>query len=159
VTFRIAISDQQQVLRIDRPAMRSVVRNVLRLERVPAAEVSLAFVDDAAIHSLNRRHLKHDYPTDVLSFLLAGSAPGGNSPALLEGEVIVSTEMALRRAAEFGWSPHDELTLYVVHGVLHLCGYDDVTAGARRRMRARERKALESLGLEPASPIRNRRRR
>ncbi len=67
----------------------------------------------------------------------------------LEGELIVSTETALREAAAHGWTPADELLLYVVHGLLHLCGYDDLTDDARPVMRAREREVLAGWQLVP----------
>ena len=67
----------------------------------------------------------------------------------LEGELIVSTETALREAATHGWSPHDEVLLYVVHGLLHLCGYDDLTDEARPAMRVREREVLAGWQLIP----------
>ena len=67
----------------------------------------------------------------------------------LEGELIVSTETALREAAAHGWSPQDEVLLYVVHGLLHLCGYDDLTDEARPAMRVREREVLAGWQLVP----------
>ena len=67
----------------------------------------------------------------------------------LDGELIVSTETALREAAAHGWSPQDEVLLYVVHGLLHLCGYDDLTDEARPAMRVREREVLAGWQLVP----------
>jgi probable rRNA maturation factor len=82
-----------------------------------------------------------DRATDVLAFPLA-DAPGG-----LLGEVVASAETARREAAARGLAPADELLLYVVHGVLHLLGFDDHAAGDRRRMRAAERRALRAAGV------------
>lgn len=140
----IAIANQQQVLKLSAARLRQVVRKTLEAEEVADAEISIALVDDAAMHELNRRHLAHDYPTDVLSFEL--SAPAA---PCLEGELIISTETAVRQAEEFGWSPQDEVTLYLVHGLLHLCGYDDHGARQKREMRARERAILQIWGLLP----------
>ena len=67
----------------------------------------------------------------------------------LDGEVIVSTEMAVQMATEYHWSPRDELVLYLVHGVLHLIGYDDQNDEDKRRMRTRERAALLNWNLTP----------
>jgi hypothetical protein len=58
--------------------------------------------------------------------------------------------MAAQTAGRFGWSARDELTLYLVHGLLHLCGYDDRTSRERRIMRGRERAILAGLGIESA---------
>jgi probable rRNA maturation factor len=145
----IHISDAQAHLEIDAIFLRDVISRTLAAERVTAAEISLAAVDDAAIHELNRRHLGHDEPTDVLSFLLDSRETPDGTSRTLDGEIVVSAETAVRRAAEFSWSPHDELVLYVVHGLLHLAGYDDLTAADKRLMRRRERAHLAPWGLVP----------
>jgi probable rRNA maturation factor len=106
------------------------------------AQLSIAIVDDATIHELNRRYLEHDYPTDVLSFTLE------RDNEHLEGEVIASAETAARSAADYGWSADDELLLYVVHGTLHLVGHDDGTPDERAVMRRLERRYLASFGLQ-----------
>lgn len=142
--IEVAIADQQRALRLPASRLRRIVRTTLQTEGVQEAALSVALVDDRTIHALNRRHLGHDYPTDVLSFLLS---PPGEEP--LEGEVIVSTETAVRQAERFDWSPEAEATLYLVHGLLHLCGYDDQRAAERRRMRRRERDILQNWGLTP----------
>jgi probable rRNA maturation factor len=146
--YRIDVTNQQSVLRINARRLRTGVRRVLEWERVRDAEISVAVLEDAAIRDLNRRHLRHDYPTDVLSFLLERDEfPGVRRARRIEGEVVVSAESALRRAAEFGWHPTWELLLYVVHGTLHLCGFDDQTTAQRRQMRARERSILKNWGM------------
>lgn len=146
--IRIAIADQQTALKLPRPRLREVARTTLRSQGIREADISLALVDDPTIHALNRRHLEHDYATDVLSFLLSDTGRAGEVAAL-EGEIIVSTETAIRQAAEYGWSAEDELTLYLVHGLLHLCGFDDHTAADRRKMRAAECSVLQIWGLTP----------
>jgi probable rRNA maturation factor len=102
--------------------------------------VSVAVVDDDEMQAHNQRHLQHDYPTDVLSFLMADS-PG------IEGELLLSADTARREAAARGHPAYHELLLYAVHGVLHLLGFDDHTPGDRRRMRRAERETLQALGL------------
>lgn len=118
---------------------------VLEGEGVLAARLSLAIVDDATSHDLNRRFLEHDYPTDVLSF------PLEEGPDLLEGEIVVSADQAARVGADYGWSAEAELMLYVIHGVLHLTGYDDHSEHDRRRMRQREQHYLKQLGLRSSA--------
>jgi probable rRNA maturation factor len=66
----------------------------------------------------------------------------------LEGQIVVSAETAHRVAFQYGWSSDEELLLYVIHGALHLVGYDDTTEEARRRMRSCERFYLERFGIE-----------
>jgi probable rRNA maturation factor len=102
-------------------------------------ELGLVLVDDAALCALHERWMGDPSPTDVLSFDL-GAELGG--PA---GEVYVSVDCARRVARERELDPVGELLLYVVHGVLHLCGYDDREPADRRRMRAAERKVLAHL--------------
>jgi probable rRNA maturation factor len=122
--------------------MREAVRAVLAGEGVADAEIGLAFVDNPTIHRLNLRYLEHDEPTDVLSFPL--SEPGA---ARLAGELVVGALVALEQAAGRGHDVQAELTLYVIHGLLHLCGYDDHDEAGAAAMRARERHYLGQLGL------------
>ena len=105
---------------------------------VSRASISIALVDDAAIHRVNRAYLDHDCPTDVISFLL--SEP---DDAELTGELVVSTQTALAMSAQLKVPAWSELVLYVVHGLLHLCGYDDRSDEDVRIMRAHEKMALE----------------
>lgn len=126
-------------MEIDAAKLRTAVETVLSGAGISSGEISLAVVDDAAIHELNLRWLAHDEPTDVLSFVLE------EADGYREGEIIVSADTALARAGEFGWSANDELLLYVVHGALHLVGYDDKEAADREQMRQRERFYLEML--------------
>jgi probable rRNA maturation factor len=139
---KIAIATPQETVAVDRAFMRNLVRTVLEGEGVADAEISLAFVDNATIHRLNKRFLEHDEPTDVLSFPL--SEPGAKR---LAGELVVGAEVAQAQAQERGHDVQAELALYVIHGLLHLCGHDDKTAEAAAAMRQRERHYLGELGL------------
>jgi probable rRNA maturation factor len=139
----IEVNNDQAHLSIDEDRLEAAARAVLVGEGVKHAIVSLAIVDDPTIHELNRRYLSHDYPTDVLSFVL------GRSGGKLEGDVIVSADTAASTARQYGWAPADELLLYVVHGVLHLTGHDDKTPAALAKMRDCERRYLAEWGLQP----------
>jgi probable rRNA maturation factor len=138
----VAINDSQTHLNVDPDELRTLVRNVLAGEEIADADLSIALVDDSTIHSLNRLHLNHDWPTDVITFSL-----GDSSDSTLEGELVVSTEMALRTARECGADPSAELALYIVHGLLHLCGFDDVRPEDTARMRVREQEVLAREGI------------
>ncbi len=144
---KISIASPQETVPIDRGRMREVVRTVLGGESVAEADVSLAFVDNATIHRLNRQFLQHDEPTDVLSFPL--SEPGSRK---LSGELVIGAEVALAQATERGHDVQAELALYVIHGLLHLCGHDDHDPSAAEQMRERERRYLKELGLPDISP-------
>src|SRR6516162_3639514 len=117
---RISIATPQKAVPIDRRRVREIVRAVLDGEARADAEISVAFVDNPTIHRLNLRYLLHDEPTDVLSFPL--SAP---SAKRLSGELVIGAEVALAQATERGHDVQAELALYVIHGLLHLCGFDD----------------------------------
>src|SRR5262245_19742651 len=142
--MKISIASPQEAVAIDRRQLREVVRLVLEGEGIAEAEISLAFVDNPTIHQLNRRYLQHDEPTDVLSF------PLSDSKKKLQGELVIGAEVALARAAELGHDVQAELALYVIHGLLHLCGHDD--RDDDREMRERERHYLKKLGLPDISP-------
>jgi probable rRNA maturation factor len=146
--LRVAIACPQETVPIDRATMREVVQKVLEKEGVTDAQMSLAFVDNATIRQLNNRYLKHDEPTDVLSFPLSD---GGATP--LQGELVIGAEVGQEQAAARGHDVQAELALYVIHGVLHLVGYSDSQPNEREKMRERERYHLSALGLPNISPV------
>jgi probable rRNA maturation factor len=139
---RISIANQQEAVPIDRRRLREIVAAVLDGEGKTDAEISLAFVDNPTIHRLNKRYLQHDGPTDVLSFPL--SEPGAKR---LSGELVIGAEVAKAQSEERGHDVQAELALYVIHGLLHLYGYDDKSPAQERRMRERERYYLRHLNL------------
>ena len=141
--FQIEVANDQDALPIDAAQLREAVASVLYGEGLREAEVSIAIVDDPTIWQLNKLHLQHDYPTDVLSFLLT------RDHDYLDGEVIVSADTAIREAASFDWEPQTELLLYVIHGTLHLAGHDDLEDEARATMRQREDHYLVELTGRP----------
>lgn len=157
--YEVEIDDSQKVLKVDHRRLVDVVRSVLAAEKCVSATISIAIVDNETIHDLNVRYLQHDYPTDVLSFLLEEEldvdslpipkgAPRGCGKRI-EGEIVLSSEMAKQMATKYRWRPLDEVTLYVVHGLLHLCGYDDMTQKKQALMQQREREVLADWGLSP----------
>lgn len=141
--IQIDLANRQSGVAVGEARLSSAVEMVLVGESFAEAVISLAIVTDPTIRDLNRRFLAHDEPTDVLSFVFQ------RRPGYLEGEIIASGETAAANAARFGWSVEDELLLYVIHGTLHLAGYDDASPEALAEMRARERTYLSRLGLEP----------
>jgi probable rRNA maturation factor len=129
-------------VRLDEAQARGVILSILHDAGVRRGSVSVAVVDDPLIHELNRRYLEHDYPTDVLSFVLEREGD------LLEGEVVVSADTARRTAERLDWPAEHELLLYIVHGTLHLAGYDDRDPESKARMRQQERRLLLGAGIE-----------
>lgn len=121
----------------------SVVGNILADAGLFDGNISIAIVDDAAIHRINLQYLKHDFPTDVLSFRLDDTA----TKQWIEGEVIVSYDTARRESIHFAWHANDELLLYIIHGTLHLAGMNDATDSLRLEMQAAEDKYLAKIGI------------
>jgi probable rRNA maturation factor len=144
---KVSIATPQEIVPIERARMREIVRAVLDGEDVKDAEISLAFVDNPTIHTLNKRYLDHDEPTDVLSFPL--SEPNARK---LMGELVLGVEVAQAEAGRRGHEVGAELALYVIHGLLHLCGYGDKTERDSAQMRERERHYLHLLGLPDIAP-------
>ncbi len=140
--LRIDISNEHD-FPLDEARLKKAVRAVLKDAGFEDGEISIAVVDDAEMHVLNRKYLDHDYPTDVLSFVL------DEDDGRLDGEIIVSSDYAAREAEIYGWTADDEILLYVIHGVLHLVGHDDLDESAKKVMRTAERKYLEPFGLIP----------
>jgi probable rRNA maturation factor len=123
-------------------------RNLLRAHAIlkPAlTEMSLAIVGDARMAKLHAQFMGIEGPTDVLTFPLDADARG----RITSGEVVVCAAEALRRAKDHKERPERELLLYALHGMLHLCGYDDRTAPDFRRMHRTEDKILTQLGIGP----------
>ncbi|MCB9908684.1 MAG: rRNA maturation RNase YbeY [Planctomycetes bacterium] len=109
----------------------------------PEAELSVVFVDDPTLARMHAEFLGDPSPTDVISFDLGDEGPG---PV---GELYVSVDCARRVAAERGVPVERELALYLVHGTLHLCGWDDHDPEDRAEMRQAEALVLGRLGFGP----------
>lgn len=116
------------------------------------AALSVHLVDDDEMARLNGRHRGIDRPTDVLSFSLVDPHVGG--PFVLPpgearelGDVVISYPRAVSQAAEYGHSVERELAYLMVHGLLHVLGYDHEVESERLDMRAREEAALAQVGL------------
>ena len=144
LNLQLELSDTQAILRVDPGLVRSVALHVLAAEGVAEADLSVAIVDDATIRAINRRHLGHDWPTDVISFPMDAA-----DHDTLDGEVVVSAETADNHAGRHGIDPIGELVLYLIHGLLHLRGFDDLDDESRARMRRREDELIAGLGLGP----------
>lgn len=143
------INDYQDHLAVDADKIRRAVAAASG-EEEPA--ISISIVDNETIHELNRQHLGHDRATDVIAFDYGSDPALCVEPAVssddVDGEVIASAEQAVIVADRLGRDPFAELLLYIIHGVLHLKGYDDHDSEDKERMRARERQVCKELGME-----------
>jgi len=108
-------------------------------------EVSILFASDRFVRRLNKDYRGIDLPTDVLAFSMREGEWTDIQPQVL-GDVVISVETAARQAREMGHSLDHELTILLVHGIVHLLGYDHMEKGDAERMQARERAVLSEIG-------------
>ncbi|MFN7946095.1 MAG: rRNA maturation RNase YbeY [Blastocatellia bacterium] len=140
----IEVINRQRLFPINRAALASLSRQVLDRINRPAATVAITFIRDAEMQRLNRTWRGIDAPTDVLSFAYHESdeTDPGADPGHL-GDVIISVETAARYAQKLGLTFDDEVRTLVIHGTLHLAGYDHETDnGEMNRLERRLRKEL-----------------
>ncbi|MCL5020587.1 MAG: rRNA maturation RNase YbeY [Bacteroidetes bacterium] len=123
----------------------ALVRRVLRDEHKNAEEITVVFVDDDYLLDVNRRFLSHNYKTDVIAFDLG-------EDGTIEGEIYVSVERARVQARRYRIPLKKELVRLIVHGVLHLAGWEDKTRSQKLRMRRRENEFIERLYVSRSIP-------
>ena len=126
--------NRQRRWRVDVGWLHAVAGEALAAVHSPLAELGIVVVNDARMAGYNERFHGCAGPTDILTF--------GYGVA---GELIISADQAIANARRFHTTPRRELARYVIHGILHLHGFDDRTAAQRRRMRAAERRRLSAL--------------
>jgi probable rRNA maturation factor len=130
----VYLADEQEA-DVDGGDLVALARHVLRSRRVPEdMEVSLLLVDEATIAALNAQHLGQQGPTDVLAFPI--DEPGETPPDVpsILGDVVLCPAVATAQAPRFGRTPHQELQLLTVHGLLHLLGMDHADPVEEREM-------------------------
>ena len=154
--WRIDVVDRTGACPLGEDRLLEVAERVLRDERVAEVEVSVAIVDDLEMTRLHVEFLQIDTPTDVLTFPFEADSLATWSGPLdalrgegrrIVGEVVIGGEMARRVAGELGADAGEEVILYLVHGLLHLCGYDDLDDEQVVEMRRREAELLELLAV------------
>lgn len=120
----------QKILRLK---IKRIARRVLADENIERAAINMVLIDDAYMIQLNRQYLQHDEPTDVLSFNLSDEGS-----ELIEGEIYADVDQVARQAQDYGVSFDEELARIVIHGILHLIGYDDRSHQERQNMTKKE---------------------
>jgi len=142
----VTVSSAQGALRVNRRRLGELVRFVARCQGAQLAAVDLAVVDESAMAELNRRYLGHAGATDVISFDLSDASQRG-----IAAQLVVCGDVAACQGPLHGLTPAEELMLYVVHGLLHLMGYDDQSVRGAARMRARQDEILAEF-VKPLTP-------
>lgn len=152
--MEISILVEDRAIKIDADWLRRVVEQVLAAQNAAGkTEMSLVLVDQERIQELNRQYLGKDRPTDVISFSMLSEEPAFIAPpdgVTHLGEVIISYPQAVIQAGEQGHSVARELAILIVHGILHLYGYDDERPETKKQMQSREKEILGSLQGVPA---------
>ena len=144
--FRYVPADLPHLTLPPAPAQSKIEKQKSKiLSPCPPGELSLVFLTDSALAELHGAFLADPTPTDVITFT-------GDAAAGLAGEICVSVDTASAYARRHRQDFATELTLYLVHGWLHLAGYDDLRPAAKRRMRAAEKRALALLRAAQAVP-------
>jgi probable rRNA maturation factor len=129
-----------QPFEVDWARLKGMVEKTLRERRIRQARVSVCVTDDVGISLINRKHLGHKGPTDVISFDLSDE----KGPRVFD--LIVNAELAAKQAHKLGLSGDAELSLYVLHGLLHCLGFDDLRVADAKKMHAREDEILQKHG-------------
>jgi probable rRNA maturation factor len=131
--------DEQVTSPLDVNQIARCVRAAATHRGYTSGSIGVLVTDDPTIHQINRDHLDHDYPTDVISFAYHAQANQ------IEGELVVSVDTARTQSASHGITEQTELSLYLIHGTLHIAGMDDHEELDRTAMRTAERDVLKAL--------------
>ncbi len=144
----IAVSNRQKRVPIDAGKIRRAAKSILSALGFQGYELSIVIVDDREITRLNRQYFRRNRPTNVISFPMGAEDPASLHSGIL-GDVVISAETAERQAEEAGGTARDEVLFLLIHGVLHLAGYDhEGSRDERKKMEAKE-KELFSLLMRP----------
>jgi probable rRNA maturation factor len=98
----------------------SFIRDIIQLKNINSGHFEFNFISDQTIHEINKKHLNHDYPTDIITFNLG-------TPDAIIADIYISVETAAENAIEFKHPIIEELKLLIIHGILHLLNYSDYT--------------------------------
>lgn len=140
--MRVVVGNRQRSFRIDRKSVEPVVSTVLKAEGRECDEVGIHFVGQQEMIKLHLQFFDDPSITDCISLPLQDDHSKITS---LLGDVFVCPTVAQQYSDEHGLDPYREVTLYVIHGILHLIGYDDMEIGHRKAMRAAEKRLMKRL--------------
>lgn len=136
---KIAIENRHKKIKVEKKKVKDTAGAILAGMGCAPVELSILFMDDEDITELNRDYRKKDRPTDVLSFPMREGEFGDLNPDLL-GDVVISLDTAKRQAEERGETLEEEINLLLIHGILHLLGFDhEKNAAEAKRMQAKEK--------------------
>ncbi|MFA6282010.1 MAG: rRNA maturation RNase YbeY [Candidatus Omnitrophota bacterium] len=134
------IASCQNLIRFNSKNISLILQEILHLLKLSSSSVSIVFCDNKFISKLNRKFFKKSQSTDVISFPLADESCHGYL-----GEIVISVEEAKKVCDFYEKKWQEELTLYLIHGILHLVGYDDIKKKDRMAMEQKQEKILSGL--------------
>lgn len=144
--MKVQVENQQKRIKIDKRKIRFKVTQLLKLTGCANKEISITFVDDEGIQRINKQYLSKDRPTNVISFSLQEGEFGDINPAML-GDVVISVDTAIRDADKGNLSFDEEIFFLIIHGLLHLLGYNHVNTSKANtlKMKQKERELFRLL--------------
>jgi probable rRNA maturation factor len=141
----ILIKNQQKKEKVNLPRVRKTLRKILESLGIEDKEISVLLVDDDGIREINREYLNRDHPTNVISFSMMEGEFGELNPSIL-GDIIISVETARRDALKEDIPFDDEIDYLLIHGLLHLLGYDhEGSQSEAEKMKEKEREIFFDL--------------
>jgi probable rRNA maturation factor len=158
--MEITIFNRQRTKKINLQQLKQISRTLLEELELETVEIGINLVGSKEITRLNETFLRHAGPTDVIAFdYRFGVPPSGGKSAgrsdragrlkpghqTVHGEIFICVDEAILQARRFGTTWQSEIVRYLVHGLLHLLGFDDANAGVRRRMKQAENRLLHRL--------------
>jgi len=141
---RIFVANAHPSLEVDSDRLRSVASLVLRTENRCRGGVNIILATDADLRKMNEQYLGRDYPADVMAFPMGGDEHPRAEDTVM-GEIYVSLDRARQQARDYSVTFVQEVERLVIHGLLHLCGYDHEDKEEAGRMRTREDQFLETV--------------
>ncbi|MBI5417299.1 rRNA maturation RNase YbeY [Candidatus Poribacteria bacterium] len=142
--MKIIVKNDQKNKKINTNKVKKKVEKILEfLNVIDDAQVGILLVDNKQIHVLNKQYRNVDCPTDVISFAMQ-EGEGHNYPDIL-GDVVISIERTISQAKTYKHSFEEEFDLLLVHGVLHLLGYDHMKKKDEKHMKAMEQEILKLI--------------
>ena len=135
----VFIKNQQKIIPVEAKKIKKVAERILASLRISGYELSVLLLDNKGIRAVNKKYLNRNRPTNVISFSLTEGEFGNINPQVL-GDVVISVEKALEQAETNGTTLGEEISFLIIHGILHLLGYDHGKGqGERKRMRKKEK--------------------
>lgn len=142
--MKITCSDNQSDLKISSRCAELLIETFLEFKNVKTDEVFVHFIDQSAICKLHEEYFDDPTPTDCISFPIDAPGLQGSGHHIL-GEIFICPKTAIEYGNSHQTSPYLELSLYLVHGLLHLLGYDDLEDEDEKIMREEEKKCMKIL--------------